>query len=194
MLALESASDPALTHPYPFDVLVAETQGMIGYWLVQALHRAVPGKPAGCLLSRTVVRPDDPAFANPAKFVGPTYDETQARKLAAERGWEMRRDENAWRRVVPSPEPAEIVELDMIRQLMGSGMPLVCVGGGGIPVVKDDASGLRGVEAVIDKDLATALLACAVAADALALLTDVAAVEDGHGTPHARPIHRANPQ
>jgi carbamate kinase len=191
VLALESAGDPALTHPYPFDVLVAETQGMIGYWLVQALHGAVPGKPVGCLLSRTVVRADDPAFANPAKFVGPTYDEAQARKLAAERGWEMRRDGDAWRRVVPSPEPAEIVELDMIKQLMDSGVPLVCAGGGGIPVVRDDAGGLRGEEAVVDKDLASALLARAIAADALALLTDVAAVEDGHGTPHARPIHRA---
>jgi carbamate kinase len=143
------------------------------------------------LLSRTVVRADDPAFANPAKFVGPTYDEAQARKLAAERGWEMRRDGDAWRRVVPSPEPAEIVELDMIKQLMDSGVPLVCAGGGGIPVVRDDAGGLRGEEAVVDKDLASALLARAIAADALALLTDVAAVEDGHGTPHARPIHRA---
>ena len=112
VLALESARDPALSHPYPFDVLGAQTQGMIGYWLVQALHNAVPGQPAGCLISRTVVRADDPAFTNPTKFVGPVYDEAQARKLAAERGWDVRQDGQAWRRVVPSPEPVEL-ELDM---------------------------------------------------------------------------------
>ena len=88
VLALESARDPALSHPYPFDVLGAQTQGMIGYWLVQALHDAVPGQPAGCLLCRTVVHADDPAFASPTKFVGPVYDEARARQLAAERGWD----------------------------------------------------------------------------------------------------------
>ena len=92
VLALESARDPALSHPYPFDVLGAQTQGMIGYWLVQALHGAVPGQPAGCLICRTVVRADDPAFTNPTKFVGPVYDEAQARQLAAERGWDVRQD------------------------------------------------------------------------------------------------------
>jgi carbamate kinase len=183
-----------LTHPNPFDVLDAETQGMIGYWLLQRLQRSNPGQVAGCLLTRTVVRADDPGFRQPTKFVGPIYDEPEARKLAAEHGWEMRQDANAWRRVVPSPEPAEIVELEMIKQLMGNGMPVVSTGGGGIPVVRDDAGCLRGVEAVLDKDLASALLACALTADVLALLTDVPAVEDGYGTPHARPIHRATPR
>jgi len=153
VLALESARDPALSHPYPFDVLGAQTQGMIGYWLVQALRGAVPGQPASCLISRTVVRADDPAFTNPTKFVGPVYDEAQARKLAAERGWDVRQDGQAWRRVVPSPEPVELVELDMIKLLAGHGAIVICAGGGGVPVVRDDAGALHGVEAVVDKDL-----------------------------------------
>jgi carbamate kinase len=194
VLALESARDPALSHPYPFDVLGAQTQGMIGYWLVQALHGAVPSQPAGCLLGRTLVRADDPAFASPTKFVGPVYDAEQAQQLAAERGWAVRQDGKAWRRVVPSPEPVALVELDMIKLLAGSGVLVVCAGGGGIPVVRDDTGALRGVEAVVDKDLTAALLARDLAADALVILTDVDAVEDGYGTPQARPIHRATPQ
>jgi carbamate kinase len=191
LLALESAGDPALSHPYPFDVLGAQTQGMIGYWLVQALRDAAPGRAAACLVCRTIVRADDSAFARPSKFVGPVYDEATARRLAADQGWAVRQDGSAWRRVVPSPEPAEIVELDVIRLLAGWGVTVVCAGGGGIPVVADDAGGLRGVEAVVDKDLTAALLAQAVGADALLLLTDVGAVIDGYGTPQARPIRRA---
>ena len=141
-----------------------------------------------------MVRADDPAFADPTKFVGPVYDEAQARQLAAERGWDVRQDGTAWRRVVPSPEPVALVELDMIKLLAGSGAIVVCAGGGGVPVVRDDAGALHGVEAVVDKDLTAALLARDMAADALVILTDVAAVEDGYGTPHARPIHRATPQ
>ena len=191
LLALESASDPALSRPYPFDVLGAQTQGMIGYWLVQALQRAAPGRPAVCLICRTLVRADDPAFTRPAKFVGPVYDKATAVRLAADHGWDVREDGQSWRRVVPSPAPAELVELDTIRLLMGHGVTVVCVGGGGIPVVDDGSGRLRGVEAVVDKDLAAAVLAQAVGADALLLLTDVDAVIDGYGTPHARPIRRA---
>jgi carbamate kinase len=191
VLAVESAGDPALSRPYPFDVLGAQTQGMIGYWLVQALQGAGAGKPAVCLLCRTVVKADDPAFARPSKFVGPVYDKATALRLAGEHGWDVRQDGSAWRRVVPSPEPAGIVELDVITLLAGRGVIMVCAGGGGIPVVADDAGGLRGVEAVVDKDLTAALLAQAVGADALLLLTDVEAVIDGYGTPQARPIRRA---
>ena len=126
VLALESAGDPALSQPYPFDVLGAQTQGMIGYWLVQALSAAVPGTRACCLLCRTVVRADDPAFASPAKFVGPVYEESRARRLAAERGWQIRQDGQSWRRVVPSPEPVELVELNIIRQLDDGGAIVVC--------------------------------------------------------------------
>ena len=195
VLALESARDPALSHPYPFDVLGAETQGMIGYWLVQVLHNTVPGQPAGCLICRTVVHADDPAFAHPTKFVGPVYDEVQARQLATQRGWNVRQDGTAWRRVVPSPEPVALVELDMIKLLARQRCDCrVRAGGGGVPVVRDDAGALHGVEAVVDKDLTAALLARDLAADALVILTDVDAVEDGYGTPQARPIHRATPQ
>jgi len=193
LLALESASDPALSRPYPFDVLGAQTQGMIGYWLVQALQRAAGGKPAVCLICRTLVHADDPAFTRPSKFVGPVYDKDTAVRLAADHGWDVREDGQSWRRVVPSPEPAELVELDTIRLLMGHGVTVVCSGGGGIPVVDDGSGGLRGVEAVVDKDLAAAVLARAVGADALLLLTDVDAVVDGYGTPDARPITRATP-
>jgi carbamate kinase len=191
VLAIESAGDPALSRPYPLDVLGAQTQGMIGYWLVQALDGAAGGKPAACLICRTVVQADDPAFGNPAKFVGPVYDHATARRIAAERGWEVRPDGPAWRRVVPSPEPVRLVELDLIRLLISHGAIVVCAGGGGIPVVADAAAGLRGVEAVVDKDLTAALLARAIGADALLLLTDVDAVVDGYGTPQARPIRHA---
>jgi carbamate kinase len=193
VLALESASDPALTRLYSLDVLGAQTQGMIGYWLTRALCGAAPGRSAGCLLGQTRVDPDDPAFASPTKFVGPVYQEKEALDLAAERGWVVRRDGAAWRRVVPSPEPLELVELPLIRVLLGSGAVVVCAGGGGIPVVADASGALRGVEAVVDKDLTAALLARAVDADALLLLTDVDAVTDGFGTPHARPIRHATP-
>jgi carbamate kinase len=191
MLSLESASDPALTRPYSLDALGAQTQGMIGYWLARALRGAAPGKAAGCLVGQTRVDPDDPAFAHPTKFVGPVYEEKQAKDLAAERGWAVARDGEAWRRVVPSPEPLELVELPLIRQLVDSGAMIVCAGGGGIPVVADASGALRGVEAVVDKDLTAALLAEAVDADALLLLTDVDAVIDGFGTPGAHPIRRA---
>jgi carbamate kinase len=190
VLAVESARDPALSRPYPFDVLGAQTQGMIGYWLVQALSRAAPGRQVACLVCRTLVNAGDPAFGNPAKFVGPVYDEVTAKRLAAERGWEVRPDGSAWRRVVPSPEPTALLELETIRLLAGRGVIVVCAGGGGVPVVAD-GGGLRGVEAVIDKDLAAALLAQAIGADALLVLTDVPAVYEDYGTPRARPIRRA---
>jgi carbamate kinase len=194
MLALESAQDHAISRPYPFDVLGAQTQGMIGYWLVQALQDAVPGRRAACLVSRTLVREDDPAFAHPAKFVGPGYDERQARALAASRHWQVRRDGGRWRRVVPSPEPAELLDLPVIRVLLASGTIVICSGGGGVPVVAGHgAGGTHGVEAVVDKDLTASLLARELDADALLLLTDVPAVQDGYGTPRARPIRRATP-
>jgi carbamate kinase len=212
MLALESGGDPSLTHPYPFDVLGAQTQGMIGYWLVQALDRAAAhdagrrgvlehgaahgerwAKPAVCLVCRTLVKADDPAFDEPSKFVGPVYDQATASRLAAGHGWEIRRDGQAWRRVVPSPEPAALVELDTIRLLAGHGFTVICAGGGGVPVVADGEGGLRGVEAVVDKDLTAALLAEEVGADVLLLLTDVPAVLDGYGTEYARPIGQVTP-
>ncbi len=191
VLAMESARDPALSRPYSFDVLGAQTQGMIGYWIAQAVSQAMPDRRAVCVICRTIVRDHDPAMAHPTKFVGPVYDEAMAARLGRERGWAMRQDGSAWRRVVPSPDPVQIVELDMIKLLAGAGATVICSGGGGVPVTRDRDGGQHGVEAVIDKDLAAALLARNTGADALLLLTDVAAVIDRYGTAAARPIHTA---
>ncbi len=193
MLAMESARDPALSRPYPFDVLGAQTQGMIGYWLVQALQNALPGRLAGCLVCRTLVSADDPAFADPVKFVGPVYDEATARQLAAEYDWQVRQDGDAWRRVVPSPEPVELLDLPLIIELLGAGAIVVCAGGGGVPVITDAAGTMRGVEAVVDKDLTAALLARSVHAEVLLLLTDVESVQENFGTARARSIPLATP-
>jgi len=191
VLAVESSADPALSRPYPFDALGAQTQGMIGYWIMQALSGVAPGRQSACLICRTVVRADDPAMSYPTKFVGPLYDEPTARQQEADRGWDIRQDGPGWRRVVPSPEPVRIVELDTIKALADMGAIVVCAGGGGIPVTRDESGGLHGVEAVLDKDLTAALLATAVNAEALLILTDVPAVISGYGTACARPIQRA---
>lgn len=196
LLALETAGDLSLTRPYPFDVLGAETQGMIGYWLLQALHNAVPSRQVAGLLTQTVVAADDPGFAAPSKFVGPVYVEEEARRLAAAAGWVVRPDGELWRRVVPSPAPQEIVETPLIRRLLADGVIVVCAGGGGVPVLREGGGGaerLRGVEAVVDKDATASLLARELDADLLLILTDVTAVESGWGTPAARPIRRATP-
>src|SRR5215468_3634390 len=193
LLALESAADPQLTVPYPFDVLGAQTQGMIGYWLLQALQNALPGRQVAAVVNQTLVSVADPAFRAPTKFVGEVYDEASAHRLAAERGWSIAPDGQRWRRVVPSPAPQRIVETRIIRLLLTSGAVVVCAGGGGVPVIRNEAGKLQGVEAVVDKDLATAVLAEALEADALLMLTDVPAVVRGFGTPDAEPILRATP-
>ena len=190
LLANESAGDPDLPGPYPLDVLGAESQGMIGYFFLQALENALPGRRVVSLVCRTEVGADDPAFRAPTKFVGPVYPREEAEELARRRGWQIRQDGEAWRRVVPSPEPRTILELGTIRMLMGDSAIVVCCGGGGIPVVRGGDGRLRGAEAVIDKDLAAALLARDLGADALLILTDVAGVESGFGTPGARTIRR----
>jgi carbamate kinase len=174
--------------PYPLDVLGAESEGMIGYMLEQELLNELGDTPVATLLTQVVVDPSDPAFNRPTKPIGPLYDQPTIERLATERGWSVARDGEHYRRVVPSPEPRSIVELSTIRLLVESGVLVICVGGGGIPVSIDDEGRLRGVEAVIDKDLAAALLAAELQADALLLLTDVPAVEDGFGTARARPL------
>jgi len=193
MLANESALDPDLPAPYPLDVLGAESQGMIGYFFLQAFENTLPGRQVVNLLCQTEVAVDDPAFQHPTKFVGPIFTEDEGRKLAALRGWQIRPDGPAWRRVVPSPEPRAIVELPTIRALVDAGAIVICAGGGGIPVVRDRSGRLRGAEAVIDKDLSAALLARDLGADALLILTDVANVETGFGTPEPHPIGRTTP-
>jgi carbamate kinase len=193
LLALESAADPALSVPYPLDTLGAETQGMIGYWLVRSLGGVLPERQVVALLTQTLVSADDPAFAAPTKFVGPVYPQSQADRLGADRGWLMRPDGNAWRRVVPSPEPRDVVELAVIRRLLADHVVVVAAGGGGVPVVREPSGVLRGVEAVVDKDLTAARLAIALEADVLLLLTDVPAVFTDFGTPQARPMSEASP-
>jgi carbamate kinase len=193
VLALQSASDPRLTTPYPFDVLGAQTQGMIGYWLLQAMQNELPGRQVAAIINQTLVEAADPAFDDPTKFVGELYDEATAHRLADERGWAVRPDGDGWRRVVGSPRPQRIVETRLIRLLLRSGAVVVCAGGGGVPVVRDELGELRGVEAVVDKDPASAVLAEALDADVLLVLTDVPAVMRGYGTLEAAPIRRETP-
>ncbi|HVC13358.1 MAG TPA: carbamate kinase [Acidimicrobiales bacterium] len=190
ILANESERDVTLSRPYPFDALGAQTQGMIGYWLLQSLENALSARSVAAVVTQTVVDAGDPAFATPSKFVGPMLDATSARRVARERGWTVRQDDRGWRRVVPSPTPLEVVELPIVELLLGRGAVVICAGGGGVPVVRDPAGRLRGVEAVVDKDLTAALLARKLRADALVILTDVDAVEADHGTPSARPLGR----
>jgi carbamate kinase len=192
LLALQAEAYKGI-HPYPLDVLGAETEGMIGYMIEQGLNYALPDREAATLLTQVVVEPDDPAFAKPTKPIGAVYPEGEARVLAELRGWTVAPDGEAWRRVVASPEPRSIVEVRAIRLLVEAGVLVVCVGGGGVPVVEEPSGGLRGVEAVVDKDLAAALLARELDADALLLLTDVAAIELHHGTPDAEPLGAATP-
>lgn len=180
--------------PYPLDVLGAESEGMIGYVLEQELRNRLPGRAAVTVLTQVVVDRNDPGFKAPTKFIGPVYDQETAERLAAKLGWTIARDGEHHRRVVPSPEPIEIVELAAIKLLVNSGALVVCTGGGGIPVVKDADGSLHGVEAVIDKDLAGELLARGLGADIFLMLTDVPAVQLDWGTPEARTIHRATPE
>ena len=193
LLANESSADPALPYPYSLDVLGAQTQGMIGYFLLQGFENALPGRQVASLICQTKVAADDPAFARPTKFIGPVYSEAEGRRLAGLRGWQVRQDGSAWRRVVASPEPLAIVELPVIRTLIANGAIVVCAGGGGAPVLEDRDGHLRGAEAVVDKDLSTALLARDLDADALVILTDVANVEAGFGTDAARAIGHTTP-
>lgn len=177
--------------PDPLDVLGAETEGMIGYLIEQELENALGhDRPVVALLTQVVVDPADPAFARPTKPVGPVYPEDEARHLAQARGWAIAPDGPHWRRVVPSPAPLEIPDLGVIRLLLAQGVVVICAGGGGIPVVRRADGSLTGVEAVIDKDHASALLARGIGADALLMLTDVDGVQDGFGTPGARRIAR----
>ena len=184
LLALQSEAYAEVAS-YPLDVLVAETEGMIGYILETELDRVVD-LPILTVLTRTVVRADDPAFADPTKPIGPLYENLAVtRRLAVERGWEFRVDGPGLRRVVPSPNPIRIVQSDLIRRLSDDGILVVCAGGGGIPVVEEEGT-TRGVEAVVDKDLASSLLAVELDADAFVCLTDVHGVFDRWGEPDQR--------
>jgi carbamate kinase len=177
------------TEPYPLDVLDAETEGQIGYVLEMQLDNFIDHQDTATVITRIVVDADDPAFESPSKFIGPVYTDAEASEAADRRGWTVARDGHGWRRVVPSPEPRRIVQLGAIGRLVDAGFLVVCAGGGGVPVVEDDQGRHRGVEAVIDKDLASSLLASRLGADSLVLVTDVDAVYDDE-----RAIARATPE
>jgi carbamate kinase len=185
---------------YPLDVLDAETQGMVGYIIEQELGNELPfEKHVATLLTMIEVDPEDPAFGDPTKPIGPVYDAAKAEALAAEKGWAFKPDGDGMRRVVPSPQPKRIFELEAIRSLLDGGCVVICAGGGGIPAAytaETSPAGrrLEGVEAVIDKDLASALLAKDLGADALLIVTDVDAVYDEWGKPEQRAIRRATPE
>jgi carbamate kinase len=190
-LALQA--EAAGGRPDPLDVLGAESEALIGYLIEQELSPLLPGRELATLLTQVEVDPADPAFRAPSKPIGPLYDEAQAAALARERGWSFVALPGGRRRVVPSPEPRRMRELAAIRRLVDAGVLVICAGGGGIPVVATPGGGLRGVEAVIDKDLCAALLGEEVAADALLLLTDVEFVYEDWPTPCERPIRTSTP-
>lgn len=187
LLALESSADATLTRPYPLDALVAETQGLLGYWLQQSITNAGLSGTIVSLVSQTLVAADDPAFDHPTKFVGAIYSEEEAHTIADAKGWAVAADGVHWRRVVPSPAPVRIIESPIVAELLDRGVTVICAGGGGSAVV-DTLEGLQGIEAVVDKDSVAALLALTLQADMLVLLTDVPAVVADFGTPKARPL------
>lgn len=177
----------------PLDVMVADLQGGLGYMIERVLRGKLRrrGLPQGvcCMVAMVEVRADDPALADPTKYVGPFYGEAEARALAAEHGWVVKRDaDRGWRRVVPSPDPIAVVESREVRALLATGTIVISAGGGGIPVARDAAGDLVGVEGVIDKDLASTVLALAVGATELFILTAVDRVMLDFGTPRARPV------
>ena len=199
LLALQNAAYTAV-EAYPLDVLGSQTEGMIGYVLQQELGNELPAdRRLVTLLTQIEVDPDDPAFGNPTKPIGPVYTEEAAAALAVEKGWAFKPDGDSMRRVVPSPRPKQVIGVEPIRWMLERGCVVICAGGGGIPVTYRDEpvpAGRRlvGVEAVIDKDLASALLAIDLGADVLAIVTDVDAVYEGWGTPEQHAIRRASPQ
>lgn len=194
LLALQGAAYKP-NEAYPLDVLGAETEGMIGYLIEQELENALGHDHAvATLLTQVIVDPKDKAFQNPTKFVGPVYSQSEAETRAKAAGWTIAKDGDHWRRVVPSPKPIEIPDLRVLRLLLDQGVTVICAGGGGIPVMRRADGALIGVEAVIDKDAASALLASEIGADALLLLTDVDAVYKDYGTDKAASISTLSPE
>lgn len=188
LLALQDAAYEAVD-PYPLDVLGAETEAMIGYVIEQELGNLLPfEQPFATLLTMIEVDPSDPAFSNPTKPIGPIYDKETAETLAAEKGWSIAPDGEHFRRVVPSPKPKRIFEIRPIRTLVDQGVIVICAGGGGIPTMYGEDGKLRGIEAVIDKDLAASLLAEELDADMLVIATDVDGVYTGWGTPEQKKL------
>src|SRR5512143_2798913 len=181
---------------FPLDVLGAETEGMIGYMIEQELGNLLPFEvPFATVLTMVEVDPDDPGFRNPTKFVGPVYDKAEADRLAADKGWVFKADGAKWRRVVPSPLPKRIFEIRPIRWLLDQNTVVICAGGGGIPTMyqKGAERKLVGIEAVIDKDLCSELLARELDADLFVMLTDAEAVYVDWGKPTQKAIRSSSP-
>ncbi|MGV9826697.1 MULTISPECIES: carbamate kinase [unclassified Gordonia (in: high G+C Gram-positive bacteria)] len=190
---ITAAADPDSAEP--FDVLDAQTEGMIGYLIERELRELLPAvRQVATLVTLIEVDPRDPAFDNPTKFIGPVYTKDEAEKLAAAHGWSIAADGEYWRRVVASPTPSAIPGIYTIEHLVSGGVTVVCAGGGGVPVAWDAvARSYSGVEGVIDKDLATSLLAYQLTADLMIMATDVDAVYENWGTPDQRAIATAHP-
>jgi carbamate kinase len=196
LLALQAAAYEDVA-PYPLDVLGAQTEGMIGYVLEQELGNLLPFEvPFATVLTMIEVDPADPAFGNPTKFVGRIYTRAEADDVAAETGWVFKQDGQHWRRVVPSPDPKRIFEIRPITWLLEKDVVVICAGGGGIPTMylPDVERTLVGVEAVIDKDLASELLARGVQADLFVMATDVDGVYADWGTPKQHRLERVTPR
>ena len=194
LLSLQSAAYTEVEE-YPLDILGAQTEGMIGYMIEQELGNLLPmEEPLATILTMVEVDPEDPAFDNPTKPIGPVYSEEEAKALAEERGWSVAPDGEHWRRVVASPEPQRIFEMRPIHWLLENGTTVICAGGGGIPTVYKPDGTLEGVEVVIDKDRASALLAFELDAGLLILATDTDGVYLDWGTEDARRIERTTPE
>ena len=196
LLSLQSLSYKP-EEAYPLDVLGAETEGMIGYMIEQELGNLLPFEvPFASLLTQVEVDPNDPAFKDPTKFIGPVYDKEEALQLAEEKGWVVKPDGDKYRRVVASPRPVRIFEIKPITWLLERGTVVICAGGGGIPTMYDAQTSkrvLKGIEAVIDKDLCSALLARELRADLLVIATDVDAAYIDYGKPSQKAIAEAHP-
>lgn len=194
LLALQAAAYHDVA-PYPLDVLGAQTEAMIGYVIEQELGNLLPADQSlATILTMIEVDRNDPAFRNPTKPIGPVYDRETAERLAAASGWDIAADGDKFRRIVASPKPKKIFEIRPIRSLVEQGTIVICAGGGGIPTMYDEDGTLRGVEAVIDKDLASALLAEQLDADLLVIATDVDGVYTGWGTPGQERLGRVTTQ
>ena len=195
LLALQASAYKEV-EAYPLDVLGAQTEGMIGYMIEQELGNLLPFEtPFATILTMVEVDPSDPAFRNPTKFVGPVYEKAEAERLKAEKGWVLKQDGAMWRRVVPSPLPKRIFEIRPIKWMLEKGTIVICAGGGGIPTSYDPARErwLTGIEAVIDKDLASELLAREVDADLFVIATDVDGVYVDWGKPEQRMLGTVTP-
>ncbi|HIG38741.1 MAG TPA: carbamate kinase [Candidatus Poseidoniales archaeon] len=194
LLSLQSAAYEEVEE-YPLDILGAQTEGMIGYMIEQELGNLLPmEEPLATILTMVEVDPEDPAFDNPTKPIGPVYSEQEAKTLAKQKGWSVAPDGEYWRRVVASPEPQRIFEMRPIHWLLENGTTVICAGGGGIPTVYKPDGTLEGVEVVVDKDRASALLAFELDAGLLILATDTDGVYLDWGTEDARRIERVTPE